>query len=108
MKRISLLLIVAAFAGGCAEIKPPTPIEVIQQPLGTKLVRIGMTQSEVKQLWGQPDAVEFISTDKTGTVKEKWIYRARYPKVPVEVNYLSRTYYLFFDGNNLVRIRPVE
>ncbi|MBL7085091.1 MAG: hypothetical protein ISS43_03160 [Candidatus Omnitrophica bacterium] len=91
------------FIGGCAEIKPPTPEDLMREPLGASPLRIGMTKEKIKSLWGEPDVVRVLGTDLQGMVREEWIYRARYPNLPVNVDYLSETQHLFFDGDHLVR-----
>lgn len=88
---------------GCAEISPPAPEDLIRQPLGESPLRIGMTKEKVKSIWGEPDVIRVIETDVQGMVKEEWIYRGRYPGLPINVDYLSETQHLFFDGNNLVK-----
>jgi len=88
---------------GCAEIKPPTPAEIMRQPLGGSPLRTGMTKEEIKSLWGTPDVVRTSEPDAQGSIKEEWIYRGRYPNLPINVDYLSETQHLFFDGNHLVK-----
>ena len=88
---------------GCAEITAPGPEEIMRQPLGEGPLRIGMTKEKVKSLWGEADVVRVLGSDAQGTVREEWIYRGRYPNLPINVDYLSETQHLFFDGNNLVR-----
>lgn len=105
MKRALLIAYSVLFIGlmGCAEIKPPSPKEIIRQPLGESPLRIGMTKEKVRSLWGESDLVKVLQPDAQGTIKEEWIYRGRYPALPINVDYLSETQHLFFDGNNLVR-----
>ncbi len=91
------------FFWGCAEITPPSPEEIMRQPLGESPLRIGMTKEKIKSLWGQPDVIKVLGVDAQGMVREEWIYRARYPNLPINVDYLSETQYLFFDGNHLVK-----
>ncbi len=93
----------SAFLSGCAEIKPPGPEEIMRQPLGESPLRVGMTKEKVKSLWGEPDIVRVLGADAQGTVKEEWIYRGRYPNLPINVDFLSETQHLLFDGDHLVR-----
>ena len=95
--------LIFAFLSGCAEIEPPRPEEIMRQPLGQSPLRIGMTKEKVKSLWGSPDVTRILETDAQGIIKEEWIYRGRYPNLPINVDYLSETQHLFFDGNHLVR-----
>ncbi|MCQ9208167.1 MAG: outer membrane protein assembly factor BamE [Omnitrophica bacterium] len=87
----------------CAEIKPPSPGQILRQPLGESPLRVGMTKEKIKSLWGKPDVVRVLEPDAQGAIKEEWIYRGRYPNLPINVDYLSETQYLFFDGNHLVK-----
>ncbi len=88
---------------GCAEIRPPSPSEIIRQPLGESPLRIGMSKEKVKSLWGDPDIIKVLGSDIQGMIREEWIYRGRYPNLPVNVDYLSETQHLFFDGSYLVK-----
>ena len=93
---LSILLI------GCAEIRPPSPEEIMRQPLGQSPLRIGMTKEKIKSIWGESDVVRVLGSDAQGMVREEWIYRGRYPSLPINVDYLSETQHLFFDGEHLV------
>ena len=97
----SLLFIVVL--AGCAEIRPPSPNEIMRQPLGESPLRLGMTKEKVKSLWGEPDIVRVLGADAQGMMKEEWIYRGRYPNLPINVDFLSETQSLLFDGDHLVR-----
>lgn len=88
---------------GCTEITPPTAQELMRQPLGKSPLRIGMTKEKVKSIWGEPDVVRVLEPDAQGMVRVEWIYRGRYPGLPINVDYLSETQHLFFDGEHLVR-----
>jgi len=96
---LALLLI-----SGCSEIDMPTPETVLKRPLGTDSIKIGMEKDQVRALWGEPDSADFEEDKVSGRVQEVWVYNARYSEVPVDAGYLSRTKYLYFDGNNLTRI----
>ena len=91
------------FLSGCAEITPPTPDEIMRQPLGQGPLRIGMSKEKINSLWGEPDVVRVLGTDSQAMVQEEWVYRGRYPNLPINAGYLSETQHLFFDGNHLVR-----
>ncbi len=93
----------AAILAGCAEIKPPSPETIMRQPLGEGPLRIGMSKEQIKSLWGNPDYVKVLDEDGQATVKEEWVYRGRYPRLPINVGYLAETQNLIFDGNNLVK-----
>lgn len=103
MKRIilSAALIFIVFVSGCETLPTPTPKEILSNPIGTSPLRMGMPKEEVVVLWGQPNEVIHIGQDELGTAKEEWIYHARYPAIPIDYNYLSKTKHLIFQGDNL-------
>ena len=107
---ISLLLLALIFLFGCAEIDIPTPQDVLKHPLGTESVKRGMSKDQVKDLWGEPDETTYEEIEKAGTVRsrEVWIYKGRYSAIPVDAGYLSKTKYLYFDGDSLTRISESE
>lgn len=99
---ISVLLIGMIYFIGCAGIEPPTPESILKHPLGTML-RAGLTKDQILAQWGEADLKEYDNTGKWGNAKEKWTYYGRYGEVPVNAGYLSKTQYLYFDGNYLVK-----
>ncbi|MFH1045491.1 MAG: hypothetical protein V1727_00820 [Candidatus Omnitrophota bacterium] len=106
--RLYIYIILCSLVGaililGCAEIQPPSPEEFMRQPLGESPLKIGMTQEKIKSLWGEPDVIRVMETDAQGMVKEEWVYRGRYPNLPVNVDYLSESQHLIFDGTHLVK-----
>ncbi|MDP2942378.1 MAG: hypothetical protein Q8O36_02550 [Candidatus Omnitrophota bacterium] len=100
---ILVLLIGMIYLVGCAGIEPPTPKEILSHPLGTSMLRVGLTKDRILAQWGDPDLKEYDNTGKWDNAKEKWTYYARYGEVPVNAGYLSKTQYLYFDGNYLVK-----
>lgn len=105
MIRYAVILILLSFIiSGCAEIEPPSPEEILRHPLGKGPLSIGMVKEEVVSIWGEPDVInQEDGISRTGTVKEEWVYHARYSNIPLDAGYLSKTRHLNFDGNNLVR-----
>ena len=102
-KPLFLLVPLALVLGGCAEITPPTPQEVLESPFGKGPLRLGMTKDEVRSIWGDPDTIEKKSEDQWGAVRELWTYEAKLQGiVPINVGYASKSKYLEFEGNNLV------
>lgn len=100
-----ILLTSTLILTGCAAITIPNPNEVIEHPLGTESVKIGMTKHEVESLWGKPDEVKFIENkEKWKGSREVWVYRAQYGAIPIDAGYLSKTKKLYFDGENLTEI----
>ena len=101
-------LLLAAFTlQGCAGINPfEAPQTVLNHPLGTESIGIGMSKQEVLSVWGKPDITNKLGfSDSSGTQIEEWIYKARdYSPVSVDAGYLSKNKYLYFDGNNLTKI----
>ncbi len=99
------LVTMMAVRPGCAGITPPTPDDMIRQPLGKSSLQVGMTKSQVESLWGKPDDVRAAEDKaKWGGIREVWVYRAQYGAIPVDVDYLSKTERLYFDGDNLTNI----
>ena len=96
------ITILALLVLSCAEMKPPTPYQILKHPLGTTSLKKGMAKEEVVELWGQPNKVNALEKERWAEPKEEWIYYARYPAVPVDYNYLSKTKYLYFEGNILI------
>lgn len=104
-KQVWFLVIVLVFVFGCAEIRPPSPIDVIKHPWGTKPeIKIGMAKEQVRKYWDEPDQIDQLGTDKWGISKEKWTYFGRYPDLPLDYKYLSITKVLYFDGNSLTSV----
>ena len=99
----SLYFLLSTFLIGCAEIEPPSPDQILRQPLGESPLRIGMTKARVRSFWGEPDIVRVLGADPQGMVKEEWVYRGRYPNLPINVDFLSETQRLLFDGDHLVK-----
>ncbi len=97
----------ALYLAGCAEFNIfDAPSVVLKHPLGTDSVKIGMSKSEVKSRWGDPDQINPLDpTDSWATAREEWVYVGRYTKVPLDRSYLFKTKKLTFDGNNLVHIQ---
>lgn len=92
----------------CAEVSPPTPIDILRNPLGTSPLRKGMTKEEVVSLWGQPNAIDKMETERWSDPKEEWIYDSRYPAVPVDYNYISKAQHLYFEGDILINWKSEE
>jgi hypothetical protein len=101
--RAALFLAAGLLVGGCAEIAPPSPGEVLESPFGKGPLRIGMSRDEVRDLWGEPDQIDEKEPDRWGTSRQTWTYEAKFPgAVPVDVGYASKTKILEFEGENLV------
>ncbi len=107
-KCFSMILTVSATAfvlAGCAGITPPSPDDMIRQPLGKSSLKTGMSKQQVESLWGKPDEVRIVEDkEKWNGSREMWVYRAQYGAIPVDVDYLSKTKKLYFDGDNLTNI----
>lgn len=100
-----LFLILVVVLYGCAEMVPPHPVDILTHPLGKGFLKPGMSKKEILSKWGEPDEVVKGETDRFGMNTEKWVYRARIEDVPIGVGYLTKTYYLYFEEDTLVRIR---
>lgn len=102
-KLFLMLVSLVILAVGCAEIRPlEAPETVLKHPLGTDPIRLGMTKDKIRNLWGDPDQVNSLGqADQWGTMKEEWVYEARYSKIPLDKGYISKTKYLYFEGDVL-------
>jgi len=94
-------LLLTAFLLGCAEIEPPSPEKILAPWSGVPTARLGESKDSIKDKWGEPDEIRQLGTDEIGLAKEEWLYRGRYPDVPVDYKYLSKTKKLIFTGDNL-------
>lgn len=101
-----IMILSLIFILGCAEVDVPKPEDVLKHPLGTESIKIGMSKDRVMNLWGEPDRVEYSEIKESGSKRprEIWIYQGRYSSVPLDAGYLSKTKYLYFDGNSLTKI----
>ena len=92
--------------GGCTLVETiPTPEYIIQRPIGTSSVKIGMSKNEVTALWGKPDQINLVEDKELwGGKREEWVYGATTSVIPIDAGYLSRTQKLYFDGENLTNI----
>lgn len=104
-KKIVLLCIFLLVFTGCAEMTPPHPVDILTHPLGKGFLKAGMDKKEILTKWGEPDEVIKGETGMFGMSKETWIYRARIKDIPIGVGYLTKTYYLYFDGDTLIRFK---
>ncbi len=106
-KAVCIIIALFAFSilSGCDTISMPTPNEIINKPLGTESVRVGMTKHQVESIWGKPDHVGMVENkQKWSSSREVWTYTAKYGAIPVDAGYLSKTQKLYFDGPNLTEI----
>ena len=107
MRTLTLFLIpiLLLLFAGCADIEPPMPKDIITRPLGPDSVKIGMTKDKVKELWGEPDQINYVEDEKKwGGSREEWVYTGKLSMIPVDADYLSKTKKLYFDGNHLTNI----
>ena len=103
--KVFLALGILFIFSGCSVIEIiPMPDKIIQTPIGTSSVKVGMTKDNVRDLWGDPDQINSVEDkEKWGAKREEWVYRARSP-LPVDAGYLYKTKKLYFDGINLTNI----
>ncbi|MGB2662157.1 MAG: hypothetical protein WBD04_07220 [Candidatus Omnitrophota bacterium] len=101
---IIILFFCVFIIAGCADVEIPTTSELIKNPLGPGSVRIGMTQAQVVEIYGDPDIKGTVTSKKWNKPREEWIYRADYSAFPVGAGYLTEDQYLYFDGENLTNI----
>ena len=93
---------------GCAEVEVPTVKDVVTHPFGQQQGMRGWTKEEVKTKWGEPDQVISLAPDEWGSLREEWIYHGRYPDVPIDYKYLSKTKHFYFIGEDLAPGKPEE
>ena len=104
LKNLAIITAVL-FVAGCTDVGMPTPEEIVKRPIGTDSVKIGMTKDKIRQLWGDPDKIEYDVKNKAlwaGT-REEWTYFAR-SNLPINAGYLSKTKRLYFDHDSLTKI----
>lgn len=102
--KLFLIPVLVLFLAGCSELPIPSPDYLIERPIGTDSVKIGMTRDKVRDLWGDPDQInEVEDKERWGGSRVEWVYRAR-TELPVDAGYLSKTKKLYFDGENLTNI----
>ncbi|MDD4202834.1 MAG: outer membrane protein assembly factor BamE [Candidatus Omnitrophica bacterium] len=106
---IVLCLLFPVLLCGCfiEEEMVPTPKKIVDNPLGTKKVRIGMTKEEVSYIWGDPTQVYFEDVKDMGN-REVWQYNRRSDLIPVGGTFIDKNLYLYFDGKNLTKISDVK
>jgi len=93
---------------GCADIKTPDPGQIIKNPIGPNLAKVGMTKSHVTSLYGEPNFKKIdVVSEKWEGIREEWFYRATMTGLPMNADYLAEDLYLYFDGNNLTNISHV-
>jgi len=104
--KLILIFTVVVSLFGCADITLPTPKELLNKPIGEGSVKIGMTKSEVKEIWGGPDQINFVrDEEKWGGPREEWVYFPMSSRnLPVAAGYFSETRRLYFDGESLTNI----
>jgi len=106
MFKFSLLAaVICLFISGCAEIEPPGPEKILAPWSGVSPVRLGETKDSVRDKWGEPDEIRTLGADDIGLAKEEWIYYARYPEIPIDLQNLSKSKYLIFTGTSLTGYR---
>jgi len=101
----AFVLLSCAVLCGCSAISIPDADDVLQHPLGTESIKIGMTKQQVESIWGKPSSIKTMENkEKWQNKREVWTYSAQYGSIPVDAGYLSKTKKLYFDGENLTEI----
>lgn len=95
---------------GCADIQKPKPQSFLSHPWNSNKssIRLGDTKEIVLDKWGNPTEVIKHGVDQWGLEQEEWVYKGKFPDIPVDYNYFSKTKYLYFDGNNLIGYKDEE
>ena len=94
-------LVLSLFMLGCAEIQPPSPKQILTPWSGVAPVQLGESKESIIDNWGEPDEIIQLGADETGLIREEWIYHGRYPDIPIDKKYLSKTKQLIFTGDSL-------
>ncbi|MBF0252931.1 MAG: hypothetical protein HQL29_03860 [Candidatus Omnitrophica bacterium] len=89
---------------GCAEFDVPTPGKILNNPMGSSIVKIGMTKNEVNSLYGTPDLKRTVYSTDWEAPREEWYYKANMNILPISAGYLTDDVYLYFDSNSLTNI----
>ncbi len=85
----------------------PGPAQIMKNPIGPNVVKIGMTKARVLSLYGEPDIKSSVRSAKWAGEREEWFYSAELKALPVSADYLADDLYLYFDGDNLTNISKV-
>lgn len=103
MRTFKLIMAVylCSVLAGCADMPTPKANDILK---GGNTVRTGMTMSEVKVLYGEPDTRRNVVSKEWGSSREEWHYRARISALPASLGYAGEDAYLYFDGTRLTNI----
>lgn len=104
MLKIILSVLFVMFLWGCAEITPRTPRDVVIQPMSGSMLELGMSQDEVRSVYGNPTSVQIVSLRGWMSDREEWFYEGRYKELPLGTGFLRDDLYLYFDENSLTNI----
>ncbi len=106
---LTLVVVILIGSAGCSDFRRPSLRQTLICPWDTKpALSVGMTKKEIKAKWGEPDIINDLPAAKWGSAKEEWIYWGRYPNVPIDYRYLSRTKHLIFEGAVLIDFFDAE
>lgn len=100
-KQALFFILLSIFIIGCAEIEPPGPEKILAPWSGVSPVQLGESKDSVRSKWGEPDEIRQLGADELGLIREEWVYFGRYPEVPIDYKYLSKTKRLIFTGESL-------
>lgn len=105
LKIFIVIIALSILSYGCTLIEAiPRPDEVLKNPLGKDVLRVGMTKHEVESKWGKPDEIRTVEDkNRWAGAREMWVYRGQ-TGIPIDADYLSKTKKLYFDGNYLTDI----
>ena len=103
MRILKLVMVVcfSAVLSGCADMPTPKAADILK---GGNTVRAGMTMSEVRVLYGEPDTRRNVVSKGWGESREEWHYRASISSLPASLGYAGEDAFLYFDGNRLTNI----
>lgn len=99
--RLMMAVYLCAMLTGCADMPTPKASDILK---GGNTVRVGMTMSEVRVLYGEPDTKRNVVSKGWGESREEWHYGARISALPASLGYAGEDAYLYFDGTRLTNV----
>ena len=102
--RVLSIVFLCFFITGCSGFEMSKTDEILNAPLGSGGLYLGMTKHKVISMYGEPDLKGEVTSKVWMEPREEWFYRGRYGVLPVNAGYLSEDLYLYFDGEHLTNV----
>ena len=77
------------FIAGCSGFELSKTDDILNAPLGSGGLYLGMTKHKVISMYGEPDITGTVTSKVWMEPREEWFYRGRYGVLPVNAGYLS-------------------